>query len=305
MSKLDSGQKVLVLLHNRPFFGAYIVHVPFLVMLRKRYPNASLIGVTKTPGGAFLVEMGFLDAIEIEEKTSFSGLKKKHRFMAGYNLRPSSIASALAMLQLGIRKRAGFKKFGGCYTHSEPLNTNIYRADLFLSLLGDISTLDVAPYIKKNIVTKPIHHGNVIIAPGAGGVDKKWPLSNYMSLARQVGEVGLGSELGLGNVTFLTGPQEEEEKTILLDNGFDVMHSPSVDMLFSMISSCRVFVSNDCGPSHIAHIMGVNQVVLFKQYLPEWFLVRSNSGYLTSSGSLESISPDDVMAQIAALITHG
>ncbi|WP_339118017.1 glycosyltransferase family 9 protein [Halomonas sp. BMC6] len=298
MPSIPPDPKVLVILHNRPFFGAYVVHIPFLVMLRKKYSNASLIGVTKASGGSFLVDMGFLDALEIEEKKSLINLKKKHTFIAGYNLRPSSIASALGMFRLGIGKRVGFKKFGGCYTHTQPLNISIYRADLFLSLLGDISTLDAAPHVKKNIASNSSRSRKIIIAPGAGGADKKWPLSHYMSLASQI------IDSNLGGVIFLTGPQEEEEKINLLNAGFDVMHNPSVNLLFEIISNCKVFVSNDCGPSHIAHVMGVNQVVIFKSYLPEWFLERSNSVYLTSAGGLKTITPELVRSKVAALISR-
>lgn len=293
MSSLANVNYIVVFLHNRPFFGAHVVHIPFLSLLKKMHPHAMIVGVSRSSGASFLMELGFLDALEVIEKGGFLNLNKKYKFDMGFNLRPSSLSTALLMLGLRIPHRVGFKsKAGIAYKRSCPLDTSLYRADLFLSLLNASSSLEVCSYVRGCFSHEKHARHKFILAPGAGGKEKKWPLEYYIELAEMLQEYQAQS------VCFLTGPQEEEEKKILENNGFNVTHDPNIVSLFSLISSCEFFISNDCGPSHIAHIMGVNQLVIFKDYLPEWFLERGNSSYLTSNDSLVRIKPSRVMEEV-------
>lgn len=293
MSSLANVNCIAVFLHNRPFFGAHVVHIPFLSLLKKRHPHAMIVGISRSSGASFLMEIGFLDAVEVIEKGGFLNLNKKYKFDMGFNLRPSSVSTALLMLGLRIPHRVGFKgKAGIAYTRSCPLDTSLYRADLFLSLLNVSSSLEVCSYVRGYFSHGKHAHYKFLLAPGAGGKEKKWPLEYYIELAKMLQEYQVQS------VYFLTGPQEEEEKNILEKNGFNVIHNPNIASLFSLIRSCEVFISNDCGPSHIAHIMGVKQLVIFKDYLPEWFLERENSSYLASNDSLARIKPSRVMEEV-------
>ena len=287
---------IAIFLHNRPFFGAYVVHIPFLVAVKERYPNAKLVGISKNSGADFLVEAGFLNELEVINGFSTTSLSRKYNFDIGFNLRPSSIGTSLQMLKLRIPHRIGFKKFGAFYTHSLPLDVTTYRADLFLSLLGVSSTLDITPCLKKQIESDEVLNNKIVLAPGAGGEEKKWSLANYMQLAREI------SELRSEKIVFLTGPKEEEEKSILEQEGFSVIHSPDVTTLFRLVNSCKIFISNDCGPSHVAHIAGVNQVVVFKEYLPEWFLERDNSSYVSSQTDLSSITPNELIECVSKIL---
>lgn len=288
MTALLNERYIVIFLHNRPFFGAHLVHVPFLVMLRKKYPGAKLVGVTKNSGASFLVDSGFLDSLEIIDKRDKFSLLKKYNFDIGFNLRPSSIGVALQMLLLKIPHRVGFKKTGAFYTHALPLDVSIYRADLFLKLMNETCASSV-PHLKSIINHDERFLDAVLLVPGAGKEEKKWPIEKYMQLADQF------VEDGEKDVFFITGPQEAEEETVLKGKGYTVFNQPSVDLLFSMIEGCKILISNDCGPSHIAHILGVRQVVLFKESLPEWFLTRDNSRSIFCSPGVPAIKVDDVM----------
>lgn len=288
MTMLLNERHIVIFLHNRPFFGAHLVHVPFLVMLREKYPGAKLVGVTKNNGASFLVDSGFLDSLEVINKRDQFYLLKKYNFDIGFNLRPSSIGVALQMLLLKIPHRVGFKKTGAFYTHTLPLDVSIYRADLFLQLMNETCASSV-PYLKQFISHDERFLDSVLLVPGAGKEEKKWPIEKYMQLADQF------VENGEKNVFFITGPQETEETSILKSKGYTVFNQPSVDLLFSMVEGCKIFVSNDCGPSHIAHILGVRQIVLFKESLPEWFLTRDNSRSVSCSLGVPDIVVDNVM----------
>jgi ADP-heptose:LPS heptosyltransferase len=290
---------IVVFLHNRPFFGAHLVHAPFLVMLRQQYPNAKLVGVTKNNSASLLIDAGFLDCLEIVEKKEQFRLLRKYNFDIGFNLRPSSIGVAFQMLLLKIPHRVGFKKFGALYSKSFPLDIDIYRADLFLKMLDLKSSTSAVPYLKENIIYNNEFSEGILLVPGAGGEEKKWPIESYILLANKF------IESGEGNVFFITGPKEMKEKELLENKGFKVFSSPDLKVLFSLVNSCKIFISNDCGPSHVAHIFGVNQVVLFNKFLPEWFLKRENSRYLSSLSGVSSISVEEVMKTAMSIINRG
>lgn len=280
---------IAIFLHNRPFFGAYLVQIPFLIMLRKCYPAAKLVGVSKNKSAILLVDAGFLDHLEVMETREQLRLLKKYKFDVGFNLRPSSVAVAFQMLFLKIPYRVGFKKFGAFYNKSVSLDLTVYRANLFLKLLNVKCTSSVAPYLKENIVHGDDFFNTILLAPGAGGEEKKWPIEKYISLADKFIE---NSE---NKVFFIIGPQEEEERELLEKKGFKVIVSPDLNTLFSLVANCKLFISNDCGPSHVAHVLGANQVVLFNEFLPEWFLHRNNSKYISSSHGVSSITVEEVI----------
>lgn len=288
---------IVVFLHNRPYFGAQLVHIPFLVMLRQQHPNATLVGVSKNNSAKLLADAGFLDTLEVVEGKEQLLLLKKYRFDVGFNLRPSSIGVAMQMLLLKIPRRIGFRKMGALYNESATLDLAIYRASLFLKLLNENSSLSAVPYLKENVIHDDVED-SILLVPGAGGEEKKWPLEKYISLANQF------VENGETKVCFITGPQEIKEQGFLESKGFKVFHSPDLKLLFSLVASCKVFISNDCGPSHVAHILGVNQVVIFKEFLPEWFLKRENSTYLASPTGVASITVDEVMKKAIAVIDN-
>lgn len=280
---------IVIFLHNRPFFGAQLAHIPFLVMLRQQYQNAKLVGVSKNKSANFLVEAGFLDYLEIvETKKQFSVLKN-YRFDIGFNLRPSSIGVAFQMLLLKIPLRIGFKKFGAIYTESIPLDITIYRANLFLKLLCENCISTTIPYLNELISKRNEILGGILIVPGSGGEEKKWPIEKYMLLADKF------FESGQERVFFITGPQELKEQKILEKKGYKVINNPGIDLLFNLVKGCDLFISNDCGPSHVAHILGVKQIVLFNKFLPEWFLERANSRYISSSLGVSFITVDEVI----------
>ena len=286
---LIEGKNIAIFLHNRPFFGAYLVQIPFLVMLRKYYPDANLVGVSKNKNAILLVNSGFLDTLEVVEKREQFQLLKKYNFDAGFNLRPSSIAVAFQMLLLKIPYRVGFKKFGAFYTKSVPLDLTVYRANLFLKLLNVEDVSSIAPYFKENFSYNDDFSNGVLLAPGAGGEEKKWPIEKYILLANRF------IKNGEDKIFFIIGPQEEKERELLEKKGFKVIVNLDLNSLISLILSCKIFISNDCGPSHVAHILGVNQIVLFNEFLPEWFLKRNNSKYISSIHGLASINVEEVI----------
>lgn len=93
------------------------------------------------------------------------------------------------------------------------------------------------------------------LAPGAGGQDKRWPLENYLELARRI--VALGWK-----PVFLFGPDEAEDAAIAArevpealqpernrTDGFTTVKGPL--LVIALASRLAAGVANDAGPGHM------------------------------------------------------
>lgn len=94
----------------------------------------------------------------------------------------------------------------------------------------------------------------VLLFPGAGHRLKHWPRVQYLELARRLAARGFEPRLVLG-------PAE-------LERGFDpgglpVLAPPDLPALQEALLTARLAVGNDCGPLHLAGMLGLPGVVLF------------------------------------------
>lgn len=109
--------------------------------------------------------------------------------------------------------------------------------------------------------------GFIALHPGSGSRKKLWPLEKFSDLAARITHT-----LGL-HVILLVGPAERE----YLGSGFErmrFMHAVVADSLpliqvASLLNSCRCYIGNDSGMTHLAAAVGVPTVALFGPSDPE------------------------------------
>jgi len=102
----------------------------------------------------------------------------------------------------------------------------------------------------------------VLFFPGAGHMDKTWPLSRLEALAGRVAERGLRS-------VFVLGPAEEE-RGIVPSRG-EILRPESLEALAAAIRAARFVVGPDSGPLHLAAMHGVPGLALFGPTSPrQW-----------------------------------
>lgn len=94
----------------------------------------------------------------------------------------------------------------------------------------------------------------VVLFPGAGHVRKQWPLVQFFQLAEMLSERGL-------EPLFVLGPAE-------LERGLNPAPWPAATpendrQLASLLLSARYAVGGDCGPMHLAGMLGVPGAALF------------------------------------------
>lgn len=103
--------------------------------------------------------------------------------------------------------------------------------------------------------------------PGAGGTEKRWPLSRFVRLARNL-VLQERQKLLIIEGPAETGLAREIEQR--LPEGKAVCaESVSLDLLAAVIERCRIFIGNDSGIAHLAAALNVPCVVLFGPSLPQ------------------------------------
>jgi ADP-heptose:LPS heptosyltransferase len=127
----------------------------------------------------------------------------------------------------------------------------------------------------------------VVLNPGAGRPDKRWPLTHYTELARR-----LVQDAG-AHVVVAWGPGEEPAARAIAA-GAPATAAPPTDLttLPALLRRASVMVAADTGPLHMAAALGVACVGLYGPTSAE-----RNGPYGTGHRVL--VSPDRTLAALA------
>jgi heptosyltransferase III len=93
----------------------------------------------------------------------------------------------------------------------------------------------------------------VALHPGSGSAKKNWPLCRFFSLAERIKKRGFSP-------LWLRGPAEEG---LPAPDGCVVLDNAELPMLVRLFQSCRGYIGNDSGISHLAAAAGCPSIVLF------------------------------------------
>jgi len=143
----------------------------------------------------------------------------------------------------------------------------------------------------------------VMVHPGSGGRDKRWPLERFFSLART-----LVVEQG-AFVVIYTGPAEddtfldqvetccrEQERTIHVGDA-------DLSALAALLGHCGVYVGNDSGVSHLAAAVGAPTIALFGPTDPVAWAPVGRQVKVLSAPHLDEISVEQVAEEARASLS--
>ncbi len=106
----------------------------------------------------------------------------------------------------------------------------------------------------------------VVIQPGSGGVEKCWPLENFLSLAVELDSKGT-------EVVFLLGPAELERFSNTTINEINSVAKCLTELslmdVLGLLSCAEGFVGNDSGITHLAAALGVRTLAVFSSTNPD------------------------------------
>lgn len=110
----------------------------------------------------------------------------------------------------------------------------------------------------------PLAASFTIIHPGAYKINNRWPLKNYIEVAKKLKEHG-------ETVLFILGPSESGWEQNIVKEGFPVVSNISLLELGGILKLSKTVLCNDTGIMHIASAVGAKTVALFGETDPlQW-----------------------------------
>jgi ADP-heptose:LPS heptosyltransferase len=286
--KVPGVCKIAVLRANG--LGDYIFTLPALEALRAAYPHAEIVllgkqwhkdFLTGRPGPIDRVIVipsahGVNEVAGVEEEPAklehFFTEMKKEQFDLALQLQGGGRYSNPFLLRLGARVTAGLKT-----PDAEPLDRwipYIYFQREIVRFLEVVSLVGAAPVeleprlslLEEDIIeaqkvvpatSKPI----VALHPGAGDPQRRWPAVKFAAVGDALVKAGAH--------VVVIGAGEEEQK--ILEAVIDNMQTEAQNLwnrltlggLTGLLSRCRVLISNDSGPLHLAQAVGTATVGIY------------------------------------------
>jgi ADP-heptose:LPS heptosyltransferase len=147
------------------------------------------------------------------------------------------------------------------------------------------------PRAKLIAARKPDYPPYAVMHPFAATAEKTWPRERFLAAAEQMQTAGLLPMIVAGPADNV-GPFAK----------FQVLRNSPLGALKSLMSGAALFIGNDSGPAHVAAAFGIPVVVLFGPSDPvTWSPWRTEARVLTSGGSIDQITVEEVMAAAEAL----
>ena len=282
----DNFKRILIVRTDR--IGDVLLSTPVIKALRDAYPH-TYIAMMVSPYAKDIIDGNpYLDEVIIYDKDNrhknwFSSMRfttklKKKKFDLALILHPTNRVHLLTFFAR-IPRRIGYdRKMGFLLTdrirHTKQLGQKHeleYNLDLvrYLDIQPQDKTLfmpiraESEKWVESIFRQEGISQQDKLLAihPQASCPSKIWPNERFAEAAdRLIEKYGF-------KVLLITGPKD----IVLAQNVIKHMHYPainlsgrtSVSQLASVLKRCRLFISNDSGPVHIASAVGTPVISIF------------------------------------------
>lgn len=259
-------KNILVIRNDR--FGEFLLNIPAIRALKESCPQAKL-SLAVNPLVKELAQ-----AVEcVDEVLIWDEIRKnlrKYKFDLCVVLNPAKEAH-WAVFWAGIPVRVGYnRKWGFLLTHKLKDTKHLgdrHEVDCNLELVGliGVKTLDKTIKIKvdDNLFREFIGQRIVAIHPFTSDPVKQWPVERFRQLAKKISDE-------LGQRVLIVG--KEEGRGIEFDNlgnkVVNLINKTSLMKLAQILKQCKLMVTCDSGPMHLAAAVGAPVVALFRNDLP-------------------------------------
>lgn len=317
-------KKILAVRNDR--FGEFLLNIPALKALKQSYPEAALTLIVNPYVQELALCLDFIDEVltwenkkhRIFEVIAFSNKLRKKRFALCIILNPSKEFNLISFLA-GIPIRVGYARKWGFL-----LNKKI-KDDKYLGLKHEVEyNLELAELAGAKIQDKKIHlnidigiAGNFIglcadktlvaIHPWASDAIKQWPIDKFRGLVARLTEeskimvilVGGPEEISLSQGSF-AGFQDNQVA--------DLTGKTSLKELAAILKKCKLLVSADSGPMHLAAAVGTKVIAIFRNDIigktsKRWGPWGQNHTIIESP-NLDNISVGEVFNEVKEKISQ-
>lgn len=306
-----------VFLEKKPYFGATVVHIPFLHLLRREYPGARLVALSPAASMGLLRDEGVVDEF-VRYDWSFFGIRRTLRAIGPdlvFVLRPASRGLDLAVASCRPRASAGYDSWLGglLYSRVAPASGDVYRARKYLALLLERKAALSAPLdgwfreaADSSSFRAPPGRALAVLPGGGSGDFKLWGLDRYLGLCGRLAELDRSLRF-----LWVLGPREEALRDRIsaspVAGRSSVLQNAPLRDLAAAAFACSGAVGNDCGPGHVFQMCGCPFTCVMSgldgkggRCADEW-LDSSNRPFAVISATGEpitSVPVDDVLSSL-------
>ncbi len=295
-----SRENILIRVPN--WLGDSVMSTPAVIRAREIYPQARLTILARPAFADFWKSFPGVDSVFIlDPKGRHAGILgfwkaarelKKEKFDTALTL-PLSFSSAFLFFAAGIPERIGYgsEGRGPFLTKSVPLEwarrTHLVREYLRLVEKGfgasgsqakralHASTKpgesEAAALIRRHGLSRA---GWIALGPGATyGPAKRWPLPYWKQAIQKILDSRPEDLLVLGGreeAAYLKPLVDDFKKGTFAKRVHLMAGETSVCGLAALLSQCKLLITNDTGPMHVAAAVGTPTVALFGSTSPAW-----------------------------------
>ncbi|MDD2927825.1 MAG: glycosyltransferase family 9 protein [Candidatus Omnitrophica bacterium] len=259
-------RKILAVRNDR--FGEFLLNIPAFRALKETYPDARLTLAVKSDVRQLAECIGYADRVVVWNEDFKKNLKRQG-FDTVIILNPTKEAHWLAFFA-GIPVRVGYyRKWGILMNYKMPDNKGLglkhevgYNLDL-VGLIGAKTNDQSIALRQLPEYNNPECAGAVAIHPYTSDKVKEWPLERFKELARRLACDLRLKVIIVGAVGDASGLFGNPEKDIS-----NLVNKTSLVELAQVLKQCRLLISCDSGPIHLAAAVGTPVLALFRNDLP-------------------------------------
>ncbi|MBD1392530.1 glycosyltransferase family 9 protein [Mucilaginibacter glaciei] len=269
-----SNLKILIRLPN--WLGDVVMSTAFVRAVKQFYPDATVDIIIKQELASIAALIPGVNRVFSFSKKQNSGLSgvfhfgkalRKHQYDIFFNL-PHSLSSAVLAWSTRAKKRVGFNKEGGFFlmTRSYKKPLKLHRVEEYLSLLENFTG---QPVTDKQVNLNSgqcliFKQDAILINFNSEATSRRMPMDKGRKLITNL----LAAFKGV-TLVFVGAPAERD----FIDEMIEVVDQPNrlhnyagktdLQGLVNLMAGCKVVLSTDSGPAHLANSIGVPTVVLF------------------------------------------
>lgn len=269
-------------------FGEFLLNIPALRALKETFINSRLIAVVNSSVKELAERVTFIDEIiewnqgrySLSQKLGFIKLLKKNKIDIAVMLNPNKDFNILTYLA-GIPIRLGYnRKWGFLLTHKMEdkkylgeMHEIEYNLEL-VSLIGagtqDRSLSLSVDDRKVNDLSAGLNikdcNNLIALHPWTSDPVKEWPILHFRELAgRLIREQGI-------RVVIIGGKDElDKSRDFFSDidsNLINLTGRTTLAQLAALLKKCKLLISGDSGPVHLACAIGTKVLAIFRNDMP-------------------------------------
>ena len=312
-------KNILVVRNDR--FGEFLLNIPAFRALKETFVNARIIAVVSPYVRELAERVPFIDEIiewarakhALTENFRFIKLLKRKNIDIAIMLNPSKVFNIFSYLA-GIPIRVGYaRKWDFLLTHKTEDKKYLgqkheieYNLEL-VHLIGAKTENKTLSLIIDNDINSLFEDFNikdydnlVALHPFTSDPIKQWPLSNFKELTRRL--IG-GPDIKV----VIIGGEENQDKSKELsgdlpDKIVNLIGKTTLRQLAALLKRCKLLISGDSGPVHLACAVGIPVLAIFRGDIPGKSARRwgpwGEERTVIEKNNLSDISVDEVFKKI-------